>query len=284
MSRCPNGAGQSGLEREIRALGEEGLRVIKDDFLNHFGGVMALLHFKGALDDGEGVRDAPIAGGIHPNIFHSKSFKNIDGTGGRALRFGVKSHAGPVALIKDERSGVFFDVVDDDAVAINVSVVQGVEDEAGSLQFVLEVRGVDEDGKVEFFSKFDVFLEDGELVFGVLVEADFTDAEDVGLVDEVRDEGHHFAGEDGVLGFLGIDAEPAKMLDAKFCSTGWFVFGELTVVVIESLGGRAVETGPESRFAKSLATNLGDGLIVGRGSADHVGMWLDVFHDFSSSL
>ena len=94
---------------------------------------MALLHFQGALDDGEGIRDAPVAGGIHPNIFHSESFKNIDGTGGRAFGFGVKSHAGPVALIKDERSGVFLDVVDDDAVAINVSIVQGVEDEAGSL-------------------------------------------------------------------------------------------------------------------------------------------------------
>lgn len=173
---------------------------------------------------------------------------------------------------------MFFDVVDDDAVAVDVRVIEGVEDEAGAFEFVLEVGGVDEDGLVELFGDFEVFLEDLEFVFGVFVEADFADAEDVWLVDEVGDEGHDLTGEDGVFGFLGVDAEPAEVLDAELGGAGGLVLGELAVVVEEALGGGAIEAGPEGGFAEGFAADLGDGLVVRGGAADHVGVGLDVFH------
>jgi hypothetical protein len=139
--------------------------------------------------------------------------------------------------------------------------------------------GVDEDGLIVFLGEFEVFLEDHELVFGVFVETNFADAEDGGFVDELGDEGHDFAGEDGVFGFLGVDAEPAEVLDAEFGGAGGFVFGQLAIVVKKPLGRGAVEAGPEGGFAKGLATDLGDGLVVGSGATDHVGVGLDVFHE-----
>lgn len=69
------------LERKVRALGEEGLGIVKDDFLDDLSGVLALFHFQGALDHREGIGDTPIAGGVHPNVLHAKSLENIDGPG-----------------------------------------------------------------------------------------------------------------------------------------------------------------------------------------------------------
>lgn len=173
---------------------------------------------------------------------------------------------------------MFFHVVDDDAFAVDIGVVEGIENEAGAFEFVLEVGGVDENGLIVFFGQFHMFFENRELVFGVFVESDLADAEDGGFVDEVGDERHHLTGENGIFRFLWVDAEPAEVFDPELGSAGWFVFGELTVVVEETLGGGPVVTGPKGGFAKRFAADLGDGFVVSGGAADHVGVGFDIAH------
>lgn len=149
----------------------------------------AAFHFEGAFGDGEGVRDAPVACGVEPEAFALVGFEDVDGAGRCALAFWIEGHAGPVSLVEDEGDGVFLDVVDDDFVAVEVwERSEGIEDEFGAFEFVLKVRGVDEDGEVVIEGDLDVFLEDGEFVAGVFVESDFADAEDGGAVDEFGDE------------------------------------------------------------------------------------------------
>jgi hypothetical protein len=119
-------------EFEVWTLAQKFLRVVVNDLFDNFGGVLALFHFERGLDDGKGIGDAPVAGGVHPDILQAEGFEDVDGAGGGALGLGVESQAGPVSLVEDEGHGVFFDVVDDDAPAIDVGVFECVEDEAGA--------------------------------------------------------------------------------------------------------------------------------------------------------
>ena len=272
------------LERKIRALGEEGFGIVKDDFLDDFSGVLALLHFQGALDHREGVGDAPIAGGVHPDVLHAKSLENIDGPGWGAFGLRIESHPGPETFVENERSGVFFDVVDDHAAPVDVGVLERINNESGALEFVLKVRSVNKDGAVELFRDLDVFFKNREFVFGILVEANLTDAQDIGPVDEVGNESHDLACEDRIFRFLGIDTEPAEVLDAELGGAGRFVFRELTIIVVKSLGRGAVVSGPEGGFAKGFAADLSDRLVVRGGAADHMGVGFDVSHWTASSL
>ena len=93
---------------------------------------------------------------------------------------------------------------------------------------------MNEDGKVAIKCELDVLFEDGELAFGVLIQADLTDAEDVWFIEELWDDCHYFACESGVFRFLGVDAEPAEVRDAIFGGALRFVIGELAVVVVKS--------------------------------------------------
>jgi hypothetical protein len=91
-----------------------------------------------------------------------------------------------------------------------------VDDEARALELVLQVRRVDEDELVVLHREVDVLLEHLELVARVAVEADFADAEDVGL--RARNSGiiaSTSRGEAEVLGLLRVDAEPGEMRQEK---------------------------------------------------------------------
>ena len=46
---------------------------------------MPLFHFKGTFNYGERIRDPPVAGGVHPDVFHAKGFEDVDGPGRGAL-------------------------------------------------------------------------------------------------------------------------------------------------------------------------------------------------------
>ena len=155
------------------------------------------------------------------------------------------------------------------------------EYQPGALELVLEVGGVDEDRQVVVERELDVLLKDAEFVAGIFIETDLADPEHVGGVEKARNQAHHLAREAGIVGLLRIDAEPGEMFDAGFCGAFWFVFGELAEVVVESAGGRAVEAGPERRLADDLAAGDREFFVVIRRPADHVGVWLDVFHDES---
>ena len=64
---------------------------------------------------------------------------------------------------------MFLNVVNDDATAVDIGVVEGVENEACAFQFVFEVRSVNQNGLIVFLSQLYVFLKNGEFIFGVFV-------------------------------------------------------------------------------------------------------------------
>ena len=99
-----------------------------------------------------------------------------------------------------------------------------------------------------------------------------------GPVEKFRDQRDDFLGELHVLGFLGIDAEPAEMFQAELGRALRLVLGELAKIIVKAVGGTAVKAGPERRFANGFATGDGHAFVIVRDAADHVGMRLDVSH------
>jgi len=173
---------------------------------------------------------------------------------------------------------VLLNVVDNDRLGVDTGIFQGIEGESGAFDFVFEVGGVDEDGEIVFLSHFDVFFKNGEFVDRVFVHANFTNTEDGRLIEKVGDDGHHFAGKSGVVCFFRVDAEPAVVVDPVFGGALGFVIRELAVVVVKPLGGCAVESRPECRFADGFAASEGHRLVIVSRATDHVGVWFDVFH------
>ena len=98
--------------------------------------------------------------------------------------------------------------------SIAAVVPEHVEDHPRALVLVLQVRRVDEDQLVGPDGQVEVLQEDGRLVARVLVEADLADAQHAGPVEELGDHRDHLARQRDVLGLLGVDAQPAVMLDA----------------------------------------------------------------------
>ena len=63
-------------------------------------------------------------------------------------------------------------MIDDDLPGTQFrAVAEGGEGEPGALEFVFQVRGMDENGKVVADGQVHVFLEDGEFVARVFVQA-----------------------------------------------------------------------------------------------------------------
>ncbi len=267
-------------ENEFWGLAEEIERILVEDAVDVGWGVAAAAHFDSGFGNGERIADAPIAGAVEPDAVAAVHFENIDGAGGSAFRFRIQRDPGPETFFENERGGVFLDVIDDDAGGIDAGIgKEDVDDEAGAFEFVFEVGGVDEDQLVVASGEIDVLFEDLELVAGVFVETDFADAEDVGAVEELRNQGEDIVGEFEVFRFFRVDAEPAEVGEAEFGGAFRFVVGELGKVIEETVGGFPVVTGPESGFANGGATGGDHGeVIVGR-AADHVAVWFDIAHD-----
>jgi hypothetical protein len=138
---------------------------------------------------GEGIADAPVAGAVHPDALGVAVLQHVDGAVGRAFALGIERDAGPEAVIEHMVDGVLLDVVDDDALGLDLGeVFQRIDDEARAFELVLKVRGVDEHELVVILRDLHMLLEDFQLVAAVFVQADLADAEHAGLVDELRDE------------------------------------------------------------------------------------------------
>lgn len=145
-------------------------------------------------------------------------------------------------------------MIDDDSVRGKLGAVfEDVQYEAGAFFLVFQVRGVDEDELLVFDGEVYVLFKDGEFVFGVSVESYFAYAEYARLIEEFGDERHDFSGEHGIVGFLGVDAEPRIMIHAEVCCSLGFILGELQKVVIEPLWGASVKACPEGGFANGYA-------------------------------
>jgi len=129
-----------------------------------------------------------------------------------------------------------------------------------------------------------VFLEDDRLIAGVLVQTDFANAQDVGPIEELRNEGDDLARQADVLGLLGVDAQPGVVLDAELGGAFGLELGQMAEVVAEPFGGAAIETGPERRLANGDAAALSHALIVVGHARDHVDVRVDVVHEATGYL
>ena len=98
--------------------------------------------------------------------------------------------------------------------AIRESPREHVEDHPRPLVLVGQVGRVDQDQLAGPRGQVEVLEEDGRLVPRVLVQADLADPQHARLVEELGDHRDHLARQRDVLGLLGVDAEPAVMLDA----------------------------------------------------------------------
>ncbi len=90
-----------------------------------------------------------------------------------------------------------------------------------------------------------VFQEHRRFVLGVFVQSDLTDPQHAGTIEELRDHRDDFARQRDVLGFLGVDAQPTVMLDAKLSRSFGVDRGELFEVIAKTVDRAAVKTGPE---------------------------------------
>lgn len=268
-----------GSESEVFTLSQKVFRIFKKDLFDVGGRMLAAFHFERAFWNREGIGVTPVAGGVEPKAFGAVDFEHIDRPVWGAFAFRIKRHACPVAGIENMGNRVFFDVIDDDFRAVEFGKrSERVEDEAGPFEFVFKVGGVDQNRQIVIECELDVFFENFQLVAGIFVQSDLTDAEHGGRSEKLRDDAHHFAGETGVVRFFRIDAEPAKMFDSVFRGALGLVFGELAEIVVKSFGGRPVVAGPEGGFAERFAAGKSELFVVVGAPTDHVGVGFDVFH------
>src|SRR5262245_32401642 len=106
-----------------------------------------------------------------------------------------------------------------------------------------------------------MLLKNGGLVPGVLVEADFADAEDVGPVEVFRNDRDDLTRQADVFGLLGVDAQPGVVADAELGGAFRLDLGEVAEIVAEALGRAAIEPRPEGRLADGHAAALGHALV-----------------------
>ena len=128
-------------------------------------------------------------------------------------------------------------------------------------------------------AQLDQSRERGHFVLRALVQADFADAQHVGLVEKLGQQGDHLAGEGDVFGLLGVDADPGVVANAVVGRAFRLPLGELPEVVVEAVRAAAVVAHPEGRLADRHAAHLGHRRqIVGRAGGD-MDVRVDKVHD-----
>ena len=136
---------------------------------------------------------------------------------------------------------------------------------------------MDKDELIGFDGQIDMFLKNGGFIARILVEPNLADAQHAGLLEKLGNHGDDFAGKGDILGFFGIDAEPAIVLDAKLGRPLGLDFDKLPKIIAKSLDAAPIEAGPKSRLAHGDATALRHALIIVGHAGDHVNMRVDVF-------
>ena len=132
---------------------------------------------------------------------------------------------------------MFFNVINQDSTRIDGRLVpHRFHDQSGSLLFVFEVWGVHENESLVLGCDLEVFFQDAQLVFGVLVEPNFSDPQNVVFGQEFGDHLHHFSGKANIFSFFWIDTQPSEMVDAVGAGSGGFNGGELVEVIAKALG------------------------------------------------
>ena len=140
------------------------------------------------------------------------------------------------------------------------------------------MRRVDQDELIVARSKIDVPFQHFQFIARVFVQTDFADAQHIRAVQELGNNVDDLLGQFEVLGFFGVDAQPAKVGQAELGSALGLVLGQLAELIKKPIYGTAVESGPKRRFANGGTTGSGQPQVIISHPADHVGVWFDVFH------
>lgn len=268
-----------GRDVEFGILAEETGGVVVEDVEGFLLGVVSSAELEDAIEECEGGTGSPVGGGIDHDSGGAESFEDIDGAACGHFGDGVEGESCPVTGVEDGLDGVFFGVVDPGAMWGEFHFAEEIEGESSAFEFIAEVWGVDEDDLVVAEGDVELFLEDGEFVGGVEVEADFADADDGGFAEEMGDLGEDFAAEGEVVGLFGVHGDPAEMADAVLSGAGGFELADLVEVVEEGAGVLAVETRPEGGLGDGDDAGHGHAFVVVGGSSDGVVMGLDDVHN-----
>jgi hypothetical protein len=167
------------------------------------------------LGTASGSLVAPVARGVDPEALGAAHLDDVRRPLGGALGVGVERHAGPEALVEHEPTvcSSTWSIRTRPGSIVPVALDR-VDDELRALELVLEVGRVDED---------ELVVLGGEPICSSRIVISFLEfllspispmPRTPGLSRNSRDEVDHLAGEGGVLGFLGVDAEPAVVVDA----------------------------------------------------------------------
>jgi hypothetical protein len=135
-----------------------------------------------------------------------------------------------------------------------------------------------EDELIVSSGEIDVLFQHLQLVAGVFVQPDFADAEHIGAIEKLRDQGDHVLRQLYVLRFLRIDAQPGEMREKELGGALRLVIRELAKVIVKTLRPAAVVSGPKGRLANGAAAGGDHRLVVVRHPADHVSVGFDVAH------
>ena len=218
---------------------------------------------------------APIASGIDPNTLSSVHFHNVDGARGGAFCVWIQRHARPHSALKHHAYGVLLNMVNQNARGIYFSMRGNcVQDKSRALEFVLQVRRVDEHKRIVSRGNFQMLLEHGQLRFAVAVQTNLANAKHIGSRQKIRNHAHHFARKAVVLGLFGIDANPRVVRNAVRGGAAWFAFSELAEIIMKASGAAAIKARPKCGLGHGHATRGGHARVVVGGAADHVNVWI----------
>ena len=168
---------------------------------------------------------------------------------------------------------MFLTVIHQHAARVQIrTVFQGGKNHYGPLKLVFQMGSVNQHKLVEAHRQIQMLFKNSHFMGSIPVQPYFPDAEDIGPVNELRNQFHHIPRESHVLRLLGIDAQPCVMVHAELGRPGGFAFRKLYEIIPETVRGRTVVTGPERRFPYRQAAGLRHGPVFVRGAAHHMYM------------
>ena len=112
-----------------------------------------------------------------------------------------------------------------------------------------------------------------------LFKPNLADAQHAGMIEQRGNQLDHLAAQRHVLGFLGVDAEPAIVVDAVAGGALGLDFHQVAEIVGEAGGAGPVIPGPERRLGNRHHAAPGHVLVIVGGSADAMDVGVDVFHE-----
>jgi histidinol dehydrogenase len=157
-------------------------------------------------------------------------------------------------------------------------IFQNRSDDGRALVLVMQVGRVDQNHLSVFGSYLDLFLEDRDFIRRILIQSDFTNTKNARMMQQGRNQLDHLPRQLHVFRFLGIDANPAVMIDPILGGSERFHLREKPKVIGEAGSRRTIITRPEGGFTDRDDAAASHVLIIVSRSADAVNVGIDELH------